>query len=296
MNGNQQELSSSNQIDTSFNYMQYVQKPIEMYVFIDPLCSECWALEPYLKKLYVEYGRFFTITHVISGQLTALNPNSLNKTKQSKQSGLSSFTLNHENLDYPWVPALAIKAAELQGKKAGKQFIRKIQETLFFNKQNICNEDVLIQCASDAALDVEEFQKDLFCDTSKRALQCDLKLAREMEVDYTPTIVLFNHEVEDEGVKLSGLYPYDIYEFVLKEILQRTPIPSVKPSLITYLQLQQTVGTEEVSVIYDWSIDKTEKELKKLQFQQIVERVSENNESCWRYLGGTLEEKSKSFL
>ncbi|WP_152657310.1 ClpXP adapter SpxH family protein [Oceanobacillus sp. CFH 90083] len=285
MNGNQLELSSSNQIDSSFNYMKYVQKPIEMYVFIDPLCSECWALEPYLKKLYVEYGRFFTIKHVISGQLTALNPNGLNKRKQKKQPGGVCFPNDHEDLDYPWVPALAIKAAELQGKKAAKQFIRKIQETLFFDKQNICNEDVLLDCAFEAALDVEEFQKDLFSDTAKRALQCDLRLACEMEVDYTPTIVLFNQEVEDEGVKLSGLHPYDIYEFVLKEILQRTPIPSVKPSLIDYLQLQQTVGTKELSVIYDWSIDKTEKELKKLQFQQIVEKVTEKNESYWRYLG-----------
>ncbi|WP_077600937.1 ClpXP adapter SpxH family protein [Oceanobacillus sojae] len=285
MNGNQQELSSSNQIDPAFNYMKYVQKPIEMYVFIDPLCSECWALEPYLKKLSVEYGRFFTIKHVISGQLTALNPNGLNKIKQKKPSGLASFSTSHEGIDYPWVPALAIKAAELQGKKAGKQFIRKIQETLFFNKQNICNEEILLKCAVDAALDLEEFQKDLFSETSKRALQCDLKLAREMEVDYTPTIVLFNQEVEDDGVKLSGLYPYDIYEFVLIEILQRTPIPSVKPSLINYLKLQQTVGTREVSVIYDWSIDQTEKELKKLQFQQIIERIPEKNESYWRYLG-----------
>lgn len=34
MNGNQQELSSSNQIDPTFNYMKYVQKPIEMYVLL----------------------------------------------------------------------------------------------------------------------------------------------------------------------------------------------------------------------------------------------------------------------
>ncbi|MFD1068195.1 ClpXP adapter SpxH family protein [Oceanobacillus locisalsi] len=285
MNGNQQELSSSNPIDSSFNYMNYVQKPIEMYVFIDPLCSECWSLDPYLKKLNVEYGRFFTIKHVISGQLAALNTNGLNKKQQKKQSGSTGIPDNRENLDYPWVPALAIKAAELQGKKASKQFIRKIQETLFFDKQNICNEDILLKCASDAALDIEEFHTDLFSDTSKRALQCDLRLANEMDVDYTPTIVLFNQEIEDEGIKISGLHPYDIYEFVLKEILQRTPIPSVKPSLIDYLQLQQIVGTKELSVIYDWSIDKTEKELKKLQFQQLVERVREKNESYWRYLG-----------
>lgn len=290
MSWNQQELSRPEQINPSLDYINYVQKPVEMYVFIDPLCSECWALEPYLKKLAVEYGRFFTIKHVISGQLTALNPNGLNKTTPGQKQKIycGSFEKaysGYEELDYPWVPALAIKSAELQGKKAGKLFIRRIQETLFIKKQNICNEDILLRCAKEAALDLEEFQRDLFSTTSKRALQCDLKLAGEMEVDYSPTIVLFNQQIEDEGVKLSGLYPYDIYEFVLKEILQRTPIPSVKPSLIDYLEKQQIVGTEELSVIYDWSIDKTEREMKKLQFQQIVEKVSDKNESFWRYIG-----------
>ena len=46
---------------------------LEIYMFIDPLCPECWALEPIMKKLQIEYGKYFTIKHVLSGRLLHLN-------------------------------------------------------------------------------------------------------------------------------------------------------------------------------------------------------------------------------
>ncbi len=42
-------------------------------MFIDPLCPECWALEPILKKLQIEYGKYFSIKHVLSGRISNLN-------------------------------------------------------------------------------------------------------------------------------------------------------------------------------------------------------------------------------
>ena len=78
-------------------------------------------------------------------------------------------------VSYPWIASLAIKAAELQGKKAGMVFLRKLQENLFLKKQNISDGDVLLQCAKEAKLDVEEFERDLFSGSAKKAYQCDLK-------------------------------------------------------------------------------------------------------------------------
>lgn len=62
MRWNQTGLSNGSQ-QTS---VKVLPKPIEMYVFIDPLCPECWSLNPYLKKLTLEYGRFFTLIPIIS--------------------------------------------------------------------------------------------------------------------------------------------------------------------------------------------------------------------------------------
>src|SRR4051794_4683566 len=133
------------------------KKPIEIYMFIDPLCPECWALEPILKKLKIEYGRYFSIKHVLSGRLANLN---LNKKKNyeniaqvwektASRSGMScDGSLWLENpVDNPYIVSIGIKAAELQGRRAGLRFFRRIQEMLFLEKQNPSNLEVLKECA-----------------------------------------------------------------------------------------------------------------------------------------------------
>src|SRR5699024_12621752 len=104
-----------------------------------------------------------------------------------------------------------------------------MQENLFLKKQNISEENVLYRCAEESNLDMHEFNRDLFSASAKKAYQCDLILTQEMDVHYIPTIVFFNQLIDEQGIKISGLYPYDIYVRVLKEILQKNPIPSEKP-------------------------------------------------------------------
>ncbi|MEC5423594.1 ClpXP adapter SpxH family protein [Virgibacillus sp. C22-A2] len=287
-------ISIQNDTSTSYSFFDFVQKPIEIYVFIDPLCPECWSLEPYLKKLSIDFGRFFTIRPIISGHLNTLNKDQFDKPrklkdiweKTAKRTGMScDGDLWIENpISFPWIASLAIKAAELQGKKAGRVFLRKVQENVFLNKQNISDEDVLIKCAEEAKLDISEFRNDLYSTSAKKALQCDLKLTQEMEVDYIPTIVFFNQLVEEQGIKISGLYPYDIYVRVLKEILQKDPIPSEKPPLEDFLAFYGTVGNKEISVVYDWTLSKTEREMKKLQLRQKVKRIPVKYGSFWQYI------------
>ncbi|MCT2535660.1 DsbA family protein [Aquibacillus koreensis] len=267
---------------------------MEIYVFVDPLCPECWSLEPYLKKLFIEYGRFFTIRTILSGQLTTLNKDKFDKPKQLKdiwektasRTGMScDGDLWIENpISFPWIASLAIKAAELQGKKAGRKFLRKMQEYVFLEKKDVSKEAVLLTCAEEAKLDVDEFKNDLYSSSSKKALQCDLKLTKEMDVEYIPTLVFFNESEEEEGLKLSGLYPYDIYVRVLKQMLQKEPSPAKKPPLEDFLLHYDFVGTKEIAVVYDWSIEKTEKEMKKLQLKQTVEKVPVKYGCFWKYV------------
>jgi predicted DsbA family dithiol-disulfide isomerase len=246
-----------------------------MYLFIDPLCPDCWYLEPYIKKFSLEYGRFFTIQQIICP--------SLNRDQRSCRN--FSYLPNKSTVSNPWIVSLAIKAAEIQGKRAGKTFFRKLQEQHFLRNLDISKEQILLEIAQEAKLDLEEFVEDMHSTSARKAFQSDVQLKHEMEIDVTPTVVFFNHSNDDQGIKIVGLYPYEVYEYILQETLKITPIPSEKPPLEEFLKRHNMVRSKEISIVYDWSLSKTEKELKKLQFRQRVNRINENERYYWQYKG-----------
>lgn len=282
------------QVNTKYGYFDLLKKPIEIYLFVDPLCPECWSLEPIIKKLTLEYGRLFTIRPILSGKLATINQDTMKhqylKDSWEKTASRTGMCCDgdlwmEDPITYPSIVSIAIKAAELQGKKAGKKFLRKIQEYAFLNKMDISKEKNLTTCAEAAALDIDEFKKDLYSNSAKKALQCDLKLANEMEVEYIPSIVFFNETENEEGLKLPGVYSYDIYVKVLQQMLQNEVKPAKKPSLEEFSAHFQFFATKEVAVVYDWTNEKANNEMKKLQLKQLVEQVPVKHGYFWKYIG-----------
>lgn len=270
------------------------KKPIEIYMFIDPLCPECWALEPILKKLQIEYGRYFSIKHVLSGRIAMLN---LNKKQHyeniadvwertASRTGMScDGSLWFENpISSPHIVSVAIKAAELQGRRAGIRFLRKLQEELFLEKQNISEVEILKGCAEKAGLDVDEFIADIHSDSAAKAFQCDLKITSEMEVQEIPTLVFFNENIEEEGIKVTGVYPYEVYEQILSEMLPFTMEKAIAPSIEAFLKYFKLVASKEIAVVYNMSVSEVEREMKKLQLKQLVEQLPAKYGVFWRYL------------
>lgn len=272
-------------------------KPLEIYMFVDPLCPECWALEPIIKKLQIEYGRFFTLKHIISGRLATLNitkrksPAMLAQAweKTASRSGMScdgNVWLKNP-LSTPYTASLAIKSAELQGRRAGLRYLRKLQEQLFIESQNVSEESMLINIAKQVGLDVEEFKKDLHSQSSAKALQCDLKITSEMDVQEIPTLAFFSEDVEEVGLKITGLYSYDLYVQVLQELVGDAVKPSHTPPLQIFLQHYQFVSSIEIATVYNKTLADVEKELKKLVLSQTVERVQAKYGTFWRYIKDT---------
>ncbi|MGM8364376.1 ClpXP adapter SpxH family protein [Virgibacillus sp. W0181] len=286
------EQPKANHADHSvkYNFIDFIEKPIEIYAFIDPLCPECWTLDPIFKKLSIEYGRFFTIRPVISGRLVKLRKKSVKNRnpipiweKTDKFSGIScDRDLKSDN--FPWSTSMAIKAAELQGNRAGRLFLRKVQEAFFINNEDISDEKTLIRCAENAKLDVEEFSNDLQSSSAKKAFQCDLKILKDMNVDTLPTLVFFNHVIEDHGIKITGFHHYDTYVHILREILQVDMPPAKKPPLEDFLAHYGMVGNKELSVIYDWTLAEAEREMKKLQLKRKVKKINVKHDSIWKYI------------
>jgi predicted DsbA family dithiol-disulfide isomerase len=284
-----------NRLSSSKHPCQYNEKkPIEIYMFIDPLSPECWALEPIIKKLQIEYGRYFSLKHVLCGRINNLNVRRKKNYEQianfwertASKSGMScDGSLWLENpVDFPYFASIALKAAELQGRRAGIRFLRKLQEVLFLEKQNISSKEVLIECARGLGLDVEEFIADLHSESAAKAFQCDIKITSEMDVQEIPTLVFFNENAEDEGIKITGTYPYEIYVHILEEMLSERPIPTNPPSLETFMKYFKFVASKEIAVVYNMSISQVEREMKKLLLQQQVEQIPAKYGTFWRYV------------
>src|SRR5699024_5634085 len=190
--------------------------------------------------------------------------------------------LSDNRLLFPSV-SLAIKAAELQGKNAGRNFLRKVQENFFLKEENIADITVLMNCAEAAKLDMTEFKNDLYSVSAQKAFQCDLKITHEMDVHDTPTMVIFSQFVEDQGVKVIGLKPYDIYVLILKKMLQKDPLPSQKPPIEDFLAYYQIVDNKELAIVYDMTRGEIERKMKKLQLKHTVKKSLKSNDCFWKY-------------
>lgn len=270
---------------------QSVSKPIEIYMFIDPLCPECWGLEPVIKKLQTLYGNYIKIIYFV-GRKVNEPPFKQSREYLAKQwertasrSGMScDGDLWFENpIPSPYIASLAVKAAEFQGRKAAARFLRKIREFVFLEKKNISEKQVLLECAKLAELDVQEFENDLHSKRALKAYQCDLKISSEMEINEYPSLIFFSENVEEAGIKVSGIVPFDVCVDIMREILNHEPVQAKLPTLEEFLQKYRFVATKEIEVVYDLPAECVEKEMKKLVLKQKVERIPVKYGTFWRY-------------
>lgn len=249
-------------------------KPVELYIFLDPLCEQGIALQSIFRRLQLKYDHYFSYRIILSTELSSLNCLS-----QRTKGCISGVPLD---IAHPVLPSIAIKAAELQGKRAGFRYLTKLQEYAVLTDKNVNSHTTLLEIAQEVRLDMEEFAQDFGSKEAARAFQGDLYITREMEVDEVPSIVFFNECIEDEGLKISGSYNFEVYEQILQELVQEQLIENPIPTLDDLLERFGTITTNEIAEIYNIDILVAERELKKRMLQQKIERISKNQFCYWR--------------
>lgn len=257
---------------TNYPFIKFINKPVMIYYFIDPICKECWTIEKSIKKLTMKYGAFFNVRPIISHLFGTPNSHCKNR-----------FPMNQWDSYYI---SIGIKAAALQGNKAGRDFLRNIQELIFLYQTDESTEVVLYEAAFQANLDINEFKNDLFSPSALKAYQGDMHLIQEMEVEQFPTLVFFSQHIEDYSIKVSGLESYETYAYLLKKMIQsNTNTKQRIPPLEIYLKSYRRVQTEEVAFIFEIPIKIAENKLKKLQLERKVKKVESNGKTFWEYQG-----------
>ena len=105
---------------------------------------------------------------------------------------------------------------------------------------------------------------DINSSSASKAFQCDVKITSEMEVDEIPTLVFFNENIEDEGLKITGLYSYEVYVHIIEEMLAAKPEKQPLPPLEVFMKYYRVVASKEIAVVYDLSIEEVEKANEKM--------------------------------
>ncbi|SIT68773.1 Predicted dithiol-disulfide isomerase, DsbA family [Edaphobacillus lindanitolerans] len=245
-------------------------KPLELYVFIDPGDDLCWNLIPVLRRLQVEYDRYFTYRVIM-------------KVSKVAQRGIPyAIETGMLQAAHPALPAVAIKAAEFQGKRAGFKFLSKLFDYRFLKGRDVSTPETLIEIAGRIGIDIDEFIQDFRSVNAAKSFQCDLYISREMEVDNAPSFVFFNNNFEDEGLMVEGVHDYEIYVKVLEELLGEQMDKAVPPSLDELFKRFDSLTTNEIAAIYKVNIRTAERELKKRLLQRRVECVPFSGTKLWR--------------
>lgn len=270
-------LINNQSTETSTNYtpIDYINKPIIIYYFINPFCDMCWDIEPILKKITMEYGAFCSIRPVINHSLF-ISQGNITENKQMND----AFSTADKYSIY-----LAVKAAALQGNKTGRDYLRNIQDFLFLYQKQGSVETIIQKACDKTNIDIHEFDRDLFSISAKKAYESDLQLAREMEVKQSPTFVFLSQHIEDYSMKVAGVHSYETYTFVLEKMLEMQILEKSTPSFEDFLKLYKRFKTEEIAFVFDVTVKEAEKNLKKLQLMQKIKRVDQQRQSFWEIHG-----------
>ena len=126
-----------------------IEKAIRIIYFTDPICSSCWGIEPQLRKLKLEYGKYIEIEYRMGGLLRDWSYNSGGISKPSDVAEhwdevalqydmpIDGDIWLEDPLRSSYPPSIAFKAAQFQDEEKAIVFLRKMRELLFLYKKNI---------------------------------------------------------------------------------------------------------------------------------------------------------------
>ncbi len=196
------------------------EQAVKIIYFTDPICSSCWAIEPQLRKLKLEYGHLLEIDYRMGGLLPdwSYNSGGISGPKDVAKHW-DEVSLHYDmpidgdvwledpmNSSYP--PSIAFKAAQIQDKQKAIDFMRKLRELLFLEKKNIEKWENVEKAALFVGLDTKKLKSDIE-NTAPALFQADLQLAKEMGVRGFPSIFVTNGK---ETEFIYGSRPYPVFE------------------------------------------------------------------------------------
>lgn len=195
--------------------MNGIPSMFELYLFINPLGQKCLKSEYDLMQVYQQISENIDvhilpfnnvgISQTFFEQMCIENPN---------------LAARNEIFQKIYLASLAYKAAKMQSKKTGREFLLALQES-FSGAVGDFNRENMIDVAKTVLLDIDVFLSDLDSDLVKKLYLKDQSIAHEMNVVQTPTLVIYEHQTASaEYICGSDINVNNIFE-VMDDFSQR---------------------------------------------------------------------------
>ena len=202
------------------------EKIFELYLFVNPLGSYCYRCENELLK-FVRNSEFKVHYQFV----TFHNLQTVNQYMKNQKLPVTDLDLRNDIYMKIYDAALSYKAALLQGKRLGHQFLIELQQQIHQQKREY-NDDLLEEILNKVEIDKKMFYEDKSSSAVKKAYDRDLQIAQEMNVTHTPSLVIFDNSNQPYGLLLAS----SITAETIAEICNGEPLPG-------YHSTKKLVGT-----------------------------------------------------
>lgn len=267
------------------------KKPIQVLYFTDPVCSTCWIIQPLLRKLHLEYGKYLDIKYCMGGLLPSWENYNRGMIKQPSDAArhwedvckqyhipLDGDVWIEDPLPSSYPPSIAFKAAQMQDTDKAILFLRRIKEMLFLEKKNIIKWEYLEKAAFETGLDSARLKRD-FEGRAPELFKADLQLAGDLSIRVFPTLIFS----DGTGTlsRLAGYHPYEKFESIIQKIYPGATKEPISADPIALFNIFYSMTDKEYSLITDVSDEQAKNQLMSLFEDGIIDRFDSKNGTIW---------------
>ncbi|MBM6613461.1 DsbA family protein [Desemzia sp. RIT804] len=202
---------------------------IEFYLFINPMDKDSFE--------NIQNILTFTKTRqekVKLHILPLLNLPSFNHYMYKNNLSEKDLDMRNKLFSQTYDMCLSFIAASMQGKKKGRNFLLDLQDAVF-NQNRTYSEELILEIAEQTKIDVPMFIEDKASDFVKTTFSSDQKVAREMNIETTPSCVMFNDSMYEYGLLLENKVSYsllnNLYSIApnqLDTVIEKNVFPSLR--------------------------------------------------------------------
>jgi len=177
-----------------------------------------------------------------------------------------------DDFNSTWPACLAAKAADLQGRDAGRRYLRRLREGWAVEGRGIHRRDVQEALAGEAGLDVDAFRRALEDGSAAQAFRADREECQERGITGFPT---FEIRLGDQAARIEGWQPWETFDEALRKL-----DPSLRPRrveaghtvIMDFIRRYGRCATREVAAVLGGTDDDAEILLEDLEGRGEVAR------------------------